>query len=122
MDVMKATLAAIGTNKFRFDSCPWGHRDLGNGKFYKKPQCIASTADLSALVKQARAAVQMTTSVSREWSALCYPDTPEKCGEAPMQVLTRRSFARHGRALSKLMSSEDARLQASSWPLAAAEH
>ena len=51
LDIMKSTLAAIGAKKFLFDSCPWGHRDPGNGKPYKKPQCIASTADLSSLVR-----------------------------------------------------------------------
>ena len=51
LDIMKSTLAAIGAKKFLFDSCPWGHRDPGNGKPYKKTQCIASTADLSSLVR-----------------------------------------------------------------------
>ena len=51
LDIMKDALAAIGAKKFFFDSCPWGHRDPGNGKPYKKAQCIASTADLSSLVR-----------------------------------------------------------------------
>ena len=54
LDIMKDTLAAIGAKKFVFDSCPWGHRDPGNRKPYKKPQCIASTADLSCLVRHCR--------------------------------------------------------------------
>ena len=37
---------------FLFDSCADGHRDPGNGKPYKKRQCIASIGDLSPLVKK----------------------------------------------------------------------
>ena len=51
MDIMRSTLAAIGAKKFVFDSCAWGHRDPGNGKPYKKAQCIASNVDLSGLVR-----------------------------------------------------------------------
>ena len=51
MDITRDTLAAIGAKKYFFDSCAWGHRDPGNGKPYKKTQCIASTGDLSSLVR-----------------------------------------------------------------------
>ena len=52
MDITQDTLAAIGATKYYFDSCPWGHRDPGNGKPYKKAQCIASTGNLSSLVRK----------------------------------------------------------------------
>ena len=52
MDITQDTLAAIGATKYFFDSCAWGHRDPGNGKPYKKGQCIASTGNLSSLVRK----------------------------------------------------------------------
>ena len=51
LDIVTSTLAATGATKVVFDSCAWGHRDPGNGKPYKKSQCIASTADLSKLIR-----------------------------------------------------------------------
>ena len=52
MDITMQTLAAIGATKHLFDSCAWGHRDPGNGQLYKKPQCIASTGNLSCLERK----------------------------------------------------------------------
>ena len=52
MDITRDTLAAIGATKYFFDSCAWGHRDPGNGKPYKKAQCIASTGNLSTLARK----------------------------------------------------------------------
>ena len=34
---------------FKFDSCCYAHKDPGNGRLYKKPQCFASNADMSRL-------------------------------------------------------------------------
>ena len=52
MDITRETLAAIGAKQYFFDSCGWGHRDPGNGKPYKKTQCVASTGNLSSLVRK----------------------------------------------------------------------
>lgn len=52
MDITIRTLAAIGATKHIFDSCAWGHRDPGNGRLYKKTQCIASTGNLSSLLRK----------------------------------------------------------------------
>ena len=51
MDITRDILVAIGAAKYLFDSCVWGHRDPGNGKPYKKAQCIASTSNLSTSVR-----------------------------------------------------------------------
>ena len=52
LDIVKNTVAAIGADTYKTDSCAWGHVDPVNGKPVKKEQCVASTASLSSLVRR----------------------------------------------------------------------
>ena len=52
LDVVKDTMAAIGADTYKTDSCAWGHVDPESGKPVKKEQCVASTACLSSLVRR----------------------------------------------------------------------
>ena len=49
LDIVKNTVAAIGADTYKADSCAWGHVDPVSGKPVKKEQCVASTACLSSL-------------------------------------------------------------------------
>ena len=49
---VKNTVAAIGADTYKADSCAWGHIDPVSGKPVKKEQCVASTACLSSLVRR----------------------------------------------------------------------
>ena len=52
LDIVKNTMAAIGADAYKADSCAWGHVDPVSGKPVKKEQCVASTACLSSLVRR----------------------------------------------------------------------
>ena len=52
LDIVKDTMVAIGAAKYKSDSCAWGHVDPVSGKPVKKEQCVASTANLSSLVRR----------------------------------------------------------------------
>ena len=52
LDIVQNTMAAIGANAYKTASCAWGHVDPESGKPVRKEQCVASTADLSSLVKR----------------------------------------------------------------------
>ena len=52
LDIVQNTLATIGANTYKTDSCAWGHVDPISGKPVKKQQCLASTANLSGLVRR----------------------------------------------------------------------
>jgi hypothetical protein len=52
LDVMRDLLLDIGMTRFVTDSCPWGHRDPGNGLPYKKRGCFASWVSLAALERK----------------------------------------------------------------------
>ncbi len=54
LDIIVDLLAAIGAEKYGFDTCAWGGRDLGNNLPYRKAQQLASTANLSRLERRCK--------------------------------------------------------------------
>ena len=54
LDIVKNTVAAIGANTYKTDSCAWGHADPVSGKPVKKSSvaCVASTASLSISIDE----------------------------------------------------------------------
>ena len=70
LDVMRALLLDIGMTRFVTDSCPWGHRDPGNGLPYKNQGCFASWVSLAALERKCACV----------WGA---PDSPLHCAGRP---------------------------------------
>ena len=52
--MIKNTVAAVGANTYKIDSCAWGHADPVSGKPVKKSSvaCVASTASLSISIDE----------------------------------------------------------------------